>query len=77
MLQMISSVYDLDNIWTSVKKCLRPLLPTHPCYWNVTLTGFQFVHFPSNMGHYTQQSSFLALRVKKTLKLENLTLDPR
>ena len=74
-LQMISSAYALANIWTLDKKCLRVLPPTPPCYLNVTLTGFQSVHFPSNVRHYTQERSFLTLRDKKSVNLEKLTLD--
>lgn len=51
---MIPNVYDLDDIWTLDKKCLRDFPPTLPCYLNVTSIGFQYVHFPSTVGHYTQ-----------------------
>ena len=72
MPQEISDVYEFDNR-TLDKKCLRVLLPP-PCYSNVTLIGFQSVHFPSDVRLYTQEWSFLTLRDKKPLKLENLTL---
>ena len=45
MLQMIPNVYELNNLWTLGKKCLRILPPTPPFYSNVTLIGFQSVHF--------------------------------
>ena len=54
-LHMISNVYDLDNIWTSDKKCLKILYPTPPCYSNVTLIGFQSVHFPYDVRYCTQE----------------------
>ena len=38
---MTSRVYDLDNVWTLNKKCLRVPPPAPPCYLNVTLLGFQ------------------------------------
>ena len=47
------------------KKCLRFISPS--------LLGFQSVHFLSDMGHYTQEMSFLTLRDKKLLRSENLT----
>ena len=46
-LQMISNVYDLDNIWTLDKKWVRVLPPTPPCYLNVTLKKFQWCTLPS------------------------------
>ena len=72
---MNSNIYDLHNIWTVDKKCWIFLSPATPCYLNVTLLGFQSVQFPSDMRHYTQEKSFLTLRDKKLLKLENLILD--
>ena len=37
---MTPNVHDLDNIWTSDKKCLS-ILPPASHYSNVTPTGFQ------------------------------------
>ena len=49
---MVSSVYDLDNIWTLDKRYMRVLPPAPPCCSNVTLIGFQSVHFLSDIRHY-------------------------
>ena len=73
--QKISSVYNLENIWTCDKRYMRVLSPDPPHCLNVTLIGFQSVHFPSHIRHYTQERYFLILRDKKLLKLENLFLD--
>ena len=72
-LQIVSSVCDLDNR-TLDKKCLRVLPPTSSCYSNVISIGFQSVYFPSDVRHYTQERSFLAMRDEKPLKLKTWLL---
>ena len=72
-LQMTSSVYDLDNIWASDKKCLR-VLPLTPHYSDVTPIGFQSVHFPSNVRptltvHLQEERHFLAQMGKKATEI--------
>ena len=47
---MTPNVHDLDNIWTSDKKCLS-ILPPASHYSNVTPTGFQSA-LPSNVRYY-------------------------
>ena len=58
-----------------VRRELIVLSPDPPHCLNVTLIGFQSVHFPSHIRHYTQERYFLILRDKKLLELETLTLD--
>ena len=71
-LQMISSVYDLEDIWTLDRMPESP--PSYPSLWlECGLNSVQSVHLPSKVRHYTQERFFPALRVKKVL--ENLTLD--
>ena len=55
------------------KKCLTfsPLTPS--CHSNMTWIVFQSIYFPSNVRHYTNEGSFLALKDKKLLKLDTLT----
>lgn len=57
-----------SKIQILVGKCLRHLPPTAPSYSNVITIGFQSVHFPSDLGHDTQERFFSALRDKRPLK---------
>ena len=58
--EMIFMLMTLTKIRTLDKKCLRVLNAfTFPCYSSVTSSGFWFMHFPSYMGHDTQEKSFL------------------
>ena len=53
----------------------KSFLPSPLCYSNLTLIGFQYVYFPSDMIHYTQKISLVTLKNKRLLKVENVTLD--
>ena len=57
------------------QKCPRVLPRIPPCYLQMTSVVLQSVHFVCDVRHYTQEMSFLTLRDKKSLKLENLTFD--
>ena len=62
-------VCDLDNIWNLDRKCLAFLL------LKCDLNRFPILHFPSNVKQSTQEMLFLTPKDKRSLKLENLTLD--
>ena len=69
-----SNVYDLDNTWILEKSTL--VFSSYlSLLLNVTLIGFQSMHFPSNVKQSTQERLFLIPKYKRSLKLENLTLD--
>ena len=69
-----SDIYDPDNTWTLAKSTLKlsllPLLVTQ-----CDLNRFPILHFPSNVKQSTQEMLFLTPKDKRSLKLENLTLD--
>ena len=75
MLQIISSVYDLDNISTWDKKMPESSTSYPFVLLKLTLIGFQRVHFPSDVRHYSQKELSWHWEAKGLMKLENLTLD--
>lgn len=60
--KMIADAYNFDKIQTWDKKCLTVLPTTLPCYSSVASSYFRSVYFPSDVGHDTQERSFLAPR---------------
>lgn len=49
MIQMTSTIYDIDNIWTIHKKYLRVLPSILSCNSNVTSVSFPSAYFPSSL----------------------------
>lgn len=60
MFQVISSVYDLENVNFREKVPERCLHLAPPSYSKVSSIRFQTLDFHYNMGCYAQERSFLA-----------------
>lgn len=70
MLLMISDVCD-HNIGILDKKMPESSLSYFSLLLECDLSKFLICHFPSKMRPYTQERSFLTLKDKKLLRLEN------
>ena len=63
--EMISNAYDLNK--TEFRWEIPESSPSYPSLLlKCGLNGFQSVHFPSDVGHDSQETSFLASRDKTT-----------
>ena len=60
MIEQISHIHTMSIIFSFL---------SHPCYFNVAPGGFQPVHFPSNLGGYTEESFLVTLMDTKAIEI--------
>ena len=78
MLQLISSVYDLDNMWNLDKKFLRVHSPISLCYSNVTSLTFPSLTFPLTWENAlkTHPPWYWGTKTHETGKLDSWSMIP-